>query len=68
MMFDRNILCNLRGFAPLQMTVGASYSAFSSLNELIALALHYKQKEEQDITYRYKNKSFRSALRKDLFL
>ena len=52
MMFDQDILCDLSGFAPLQMELEASYYAFSSLTELIALALHYKQKEEQkDCTY-----------------
>lgn len=51
-MFSSNILSNISGFAPLQMELEASYYAFSSLTELIALALHYKQKEEQeDCTY-----------------
>lgn len=47
-MFDRNILCSLNGFAPLQMETRATYYAFSSLSELIELALFYKKKEDEE--------------------
>ena len=47
-MNNLDILCNLPSFAPLQRAMGVNYFTFSSLSELISLALQLKQKEDEE--------------------